>query len=326
MCHSVKQYWMLVVGGILVLSGLPAGAIRAESAVADVTDLETIERLLMDSVIGVWKDFISHLPYLIVGLVILLLTWLASAIVGNIASKLLTRSGMRRSLRDLLLRLISISIWVLGLLLTAMIIFPGLTPSRALGGLGIASIAVGFAFKEIFENFFAGILLLWRFPMEPGDYIECEGIMGKIEDITVRMTTIRKVSGELIVVPNSFLFKNPLEILTNIPKVRVGIVAGVAYSENVDTAVKIIEEAVKSCETVDKARPIQVFPQGFGASSVDIEVVWWTDPDPVDIRRSRGEVISAIKKALDNEGIEIPFPYRTLTFREPLKVINESAS
>ncbi|MDX1519245.1 MAG: mechanosensitive ion channel family protein, partial [Gammaproteobacteria bacterium] len=196
-----------------------------------------------------------------------------------------------------------------------------LTPSKALGGLGIASIAVGFAFKEIFENFFAGILLLWRFPMEPGDYIECEGVMGKIEDITVRMTTIRKVSGELIVLPNSYLFKNPLVILTNIPKVRVGIIAGVAYGEDLERAVSVIEDAVTSCDTVSKDRPVQVFPHEFGSSSVDIEVVWWTDPDPVDIRRSRGEVIMAIKRALDDEGIEIRFPYRTLTFKHPLNVI-----
>lgn len=287
---------------------------------ADIVSIDSVEKLLSRTMLDVWRDFISHLPFLISGLFILLFTWLLSFIITNISSRILKRSKLRRSLHDLLLRLISIAVWILGLLLAAMVVFPGLTPAKALGGLGIASIAVGFAFKEVFENFFAGILLLWRFPMEPGDYIECEGISGKIEDITVRMTTIRKVSGELIVVPNSFLFKNPLEIQTNIPKVRVGIIVGVAYGEDVSQAVSIIEPAVKSCETVAKDRPVQVFPHGFGSSSIDIEVVWWTDPDPVDIRRSRGEVITAIKKALDEEGIEIPFPYQTLTFKEPLQI------
>ena len=72
--------------------------------------------------------------------------------------------------------------------------------------------------------------------------------------------------------------------------------------------------------SIKKDEEIQIFPHAFGASSIDIEVAWWTDPLPVDIRRSRGEVITAIKRALDNAGIEIPFPYRTLTFKETMKM------
>ena len=63
---------------------------------------------------------------------------------------------------------------------------------------------------------------------------------------------------------------------------------------------------------------MQIFPQAFGSSSIDIEVTWWTGAKPVDLRRSRGEVVTAIKSALDEAGIEIPFPYRTLVFKEPI--------
>jgi small-conductance mechanosensitive channel len=75
-----------------------------------------------------------------------------------------------------------------------------------------------------------------------------------------------------------------------------------------------------------KDEEIQIFPQAFGSSSIDIEVAWWTDPLPVDIRRSRAEVVTAVKSALDDAGIEIPFPYRTLTFKESLltKVVDWS--
>jgi small-conductance mechanosensitive channel len=64
---------------------------------------------------------------------------------------------------------------------------------------------------------------------------------------------------------------------------------------------------------------IQIFPHAFGSSSIDIEIAWWTDSTPVDVRRSGGEIISAVKGALDEAGIEIPFPYRTLTFKEALQ-------
>lgn len=272
-----------------------------------------------DTLLQIWADFIDRMPFIAAGLVILLITWLVVAMTVRVITSTLRRSQIRGSLQELILRLISISIWIVGIMTAAIIIFPGLTPAKALGAMGVISIAVGFAFKDIFENFFAGILLLWRFPFERGDFIECEGIEGRVEDVTVRMTQIRKVSGELIVVPNSFLFMNPVKVLTNLNRRRVTIIAGVAYGEQVAQAVEVIEKAVQGCDTVRQDQPVQIFPQGFGNSSIDIEVTWWTGPQPVDIRRSRGEVVTAIKWALDEAGIEIPFPYRTLTFKEPLE-------
>jgi small conductance mechanosensitive channel len=247
---------------------------------------------------------------------VLILTWIIANLFSKLGYRLFDFREIRRSLRELIIRLSTIGIWIGGLLLAAMIWFPGLTPTTALDGLGIASIAVGFAFQDIF----AGILLLWRFPFENGDFIECQGITGKVESVNIRMTEIRLTTGELVLVPNSTLFKNPVNVLTNRPHRRVTVITGVAYGENVSESVEIIENAVKSCQTVEPSKPVEIFQQAFGSSSIDIEVTWWTGNMPVDIRRSRGEVITAVKKALDEAGIEIPFPYRTHTFKEPLAI------
>ncbi len=268
----------------------------------------------------VWVGFLGHLPFLVVGLIALLVTWIVSIVLRTLFRRALRGWRARASLKDLVTRLLSIAVWCVGLLVTAMILFPGLTPARALGGLGLVSIAVGLAFKDIFENFFAGILMLWRFPFENGDYIKCGDIEGEVTEILVRMTQIRRTTGELVIVPNSYLFKNPVEVLTYGPARRTSIVSGVAYGEDVARAVNVIEKAVQGCEGVLGDRPVQVFPMAFGASSVDIEVAWWTGPKPIDIRRSRGEVVTAIKHDLDEAGIEIPFPYRTLTFNDPIPV------
>ena len=82
-----------------------------------------------------------------------------------------------------------------------------------------------------------------------------------------------------------------------------------------------------NCKSVAIAKDIQIFPHAFGSSSIDIEIAWWTDSTPVDLRRSRGEFIATDKGALDDAGIEIPFPYRTLTFKETrqTKVLSEAA-
>ena len=211
-------------------------------------------------------------------------------------------------------------------MLAAIVVFPGLSPAKALGGLGLLSVAVGFVFKDIFENFFAGMLMLWKYPFESGDFIESGDVMGRVEEINVRMTTIRKVSGELLLVPNSVLFQNPTQVLTDRPKRRVTIMTGVAYDEDLSAAIAVIEKAVNTCDNVMTAEPVQIFANGFGASSMDIEVTWWSDPTPLGVRRSRHEVVTAVKAALDKAGIEIPFPYRTLTFKEPLPLAGGSAT
>ena len=108
-------------------------------------------------------------------------------------------------------------------------------------------------------------------------------------------------------------------MLTSQNKRRVTTVTGVAYSEDVEHAVQVIQNAVENCDSIKEDEEIQVFPRAFGSSSIDIEVAWWTDPRSADIRRSRGEVVTAVKRALDDAGIEIPFPYRTLTFKDSLR-------
>ena len=100
---------------------------------------------------------------------------------------------------------------------------------------------------------------------------------------------------------------------------RTTVICGVAYKENVDAARKVIEDAVAQVDSVrDDVKDVQVFAQEFGDSSINFEVTWWTGSTPLDIRTSRDKVVAAVKAALDDAGIEIPFPYRTLTFDEPL--------
>ena len=154
--------------------------------------------------------------------------------------------------------------------------------------------------------------------MRIGDDIECEEVSGRVEDITIRDTYVRKRSGELILVPNSYLYKNPTKVVTDRTKRRVDLVVGVAYGEEVDAARDVIRNAVEGLGTVDPGERVDVFAREFNASSIDFIVRWWTGSTPIDEHRSRDEVVAAIKSALDAAEIEIPFPHRTLTFKQPL--------
>ncbi len=300
---------------ILATLGVPVAAAQDSNSLA-----ENATQAVWSTIVSIWQDFFRHLPLLIAALIVLVLTWIVAALFRKFASRLLHRFRLRGSQRTLISRLVDIVIWVTGLLIASMVVFPGLTPSNALAGLGIGSIAVGFAFKDIFENFFAGLLILWRFPFETGDFIHCQDVEGKVIEVTIRNTCIRRVSGELVVVPNSTIFKNSVDVLTYERLRRAMVIAGVAYGENVDQARDVIRKAVEGCETVSNDRPVQIFACEFAGSSINFEVAWWTRPEPLDMRKSRDEVVAAVKAALDEAGIEIPFPYRTLVFKDAIHV------
>lgn len=286
--------------------------------------MDTIE-VIREQLKGLGAAALEHSPNIIAAVALLTLTWLAAKLARRIATKLLPGDGHRRSLTLAIQKILTLAVWAGGLALTAVVLFPSVKPGSLIAGLGLGSVAIGFAFKDIFENFFAGMLILFRQPFQIGDFIEVEGVDGKVENISIRDTLVRQTDGQPVIIPNSLLFKNPVTVRTDRERRRVRIVCGVGYGEDVDTARDVISEAVNSVETAMRDQPIQVFATEFGASSVDFEITWWTGSEPVDVRRSRDEVITAIKKGLDNAGIEIPFPYRTLTFSEPLPIQQHSA-
>lgn len=284
-------------------------------------------KIILDSTQAMATAVLAKLPVLGIGLAVLIITFIAVRIIGAVARNVLTRSKLRNSLIELFVKLIRITVWIVGILTATMAVFPSFTPGQVVTTLGLTSIAIGFAFKDIFENFIAGILVLAREPFRLGDFIECNGIEGTVEHVTIRDTHIRQANANRVVLPNAILFKNPVTVFTDRKTRRITVTCGVGYGENVAQAREVIERAVRGAPGVNTDQPVQIYAKEFGASSIDFEVTWWTGTDAAaaNIRVSRDAVIEAVKTALDEAGIEIPFPYRTLTFSEPLQTIRREA-
>ncbi len=278
---------------------------------------------LQDQLVDMAEGFIRALPSLAIALVILLLTWIVAKFAVRIADRLTGKTEIRPSLKNLIDTVVKLAIWIVGLMVALIVVMPGMTPAGLIAGLGIGAVAIGFAFQDIFENFLAGVLIMLREKMRIGDVIECEGIVGKVEHITLRETYVRKLSGEVTLVPNSMLFKNPVEILTDEVQRRHEVVAGVSYDTDLDQAADVIRKSVESCENVDAAKGVDVFAQEFNSSSIDFKVRWWSGSKPRDMWESRDKVVRAIKRGLDDAGIEIPFPYITHTFKERVPMGSE---
>lgn len=275
---------------------------------------------LRDQLQDMGKGFVEALPNLAIALFIVFLTWIIARFAARISDTIVGRTEIRASLKNLIDTLVKLGIWTFGLFIAAVVVIPDLTPASLLAGLGIGAVAIGFAFQDIFENFLAGVLIMLREKMRIGDVIECEGITGKVEHITLRETHVRKLSGELTVVPNSILFKNPVEIFTDVDQRRHEVVVGVSYDTQLDHAADVIHRAVENVEDVLASKGIDVFAQEFNSSSVDFLIRWWAGSTPRAGWESKDKVIRAIKAALDEAGIEIPFPYVTHTFKETVPV------
>ena len=285
----------------------------------EITSFADFGQFLIDKGEAYWTGFLRVTPLLIMAVVILFITWLIAFIVSGLATTIARRLNTRTAIVSLVGILAKTVIWIIGTFAALSVVFPSINPGSLITGAGLGAAVIGIAFKDVFENFLAGFLILLRRSMRIGDYIDCEDVEGKIEHTSLRDTYLRRTDGELVLVPNSYLFKNPVRVWTDPDYRRYDIAVGVGYGENVAESREVIEQAVKSVDLGSDKEP-QVFASGFGASSIDFNVRVWARPDPLSGHKAGDKVVQAIKEALDEAGIEIPFPYRTLTFAESLSL------
>lgn len=266
------------------------------------------------------EGFIAILPNLAIAGVVLILTWLVAKFAVRIADKITGKSNMHEDLRQLVETVVRLLIWLVGIMLALIVAIPGFTPTGLIAGLGIGALAIGFAFQDIFENFLAGVLIMLREKMRIGDLIEVEGVLGKVEKITLRETYVRQLSNELTIMPNSMLFKNAVQILTDESVRRNEVVVGVSDDTDLEVAQQAILDAMQTVDAIVDDRPVVVYAQEFGGSSIDFLVQWYAQSAARDLRQTKSEAIKAIKKGLDAAGFDIPFPIQTNYFPEPLRI------
>ena len=263
------------------------------------------------------NDFIVRLPYFMVAVVVLLVFWLLSLIFKSVVSKLLSKSHTHRNLVRVFQRIGGALIFFIGLMIAMVIAIPGFTPAKLVGALGIGSVAIGFAFKDIFQNLLSGILLLLSEPFRIGDQIVSGEFEGTVEDIKVRATTIRTYDGRQVVIPNSQLYTSALTVNTAYKRRRLELTVGIGYEDDIRKAKEVILQALEKAESVSKLAEPSVVATEFGASSIDLKVRWFiNDGTQANKVASIHEVIVEIKDQLDAAGVNIPFPIRTLDFSD----------
>ena len=254
------------------------------------------------------KQAVGYIPEIILSVILLCATYYLGRLSSNLVQFTFKKTHLKPALVEFIQKIFAFTIWICGILLAASIIFPSVTPAKVITALGFGSIAVGLAFKDIFENFMAGVLILLREPFKLKDYIQVDNIVGSVERITIRDTYLKDLDGQRVVVPNAKLFKNDVIVLTHENKRRISVVCGIAYGEDLQKTKDILLKEIKKQKTGSKSHSVEVRADHFGDSSVNLRIYWYTDSTPEGARVSVDEIITAIKQTLDAEGIEIPFP------------------
>jgi len=176
-----------------------------------------------------------------------------------------------------------------------------------------ATLAIGFALQDVIKNFVAGVFIFTDKPFKIGDWIEWDDNSGVVEDISLRVTRVRTFDNELLTVPNSALTDGVVKNPVDGDRLRLKFVFGIGYDDDIEKATGIIiEEADDHPDIMDDPAP-SVRLVELGDSSVGLQSrIWIEDPGRSDFVRIRGEYVTAVKERFDEEGINIPYPNRTI--------------
>lgn len=285
-------------------------ALNDQAQAVDIDLGMAVERL--DS----WVDgLVKLMPNIAVALVTLILFYG----LARLASYLINSSAHRRqrdNLGSVLGNFIKWVILVLGCLLAATIVVPSLKPGDLIAGLGVSSVAIGFAFKDILQNWLAGLLILLRQPFEVGDQIIIGDYEGTVEQIETRATLIKTYNSQRAVIPNSDIYTNAVLVKTAYPKRRSQYDIGIGYADDIDTAREVIKTTLLAVDGVDKDSGVDVLAWDLAASWVTIRARWWTDTRRTDVVQVRSRVIAELKKALDKARIDMPYDTKVHLFHD----------
>ncbi len=312
-----------VDGGVVTLSGQVSEARDGKDAVALANRTEGVV-YVVDRIEGatkvearltpavrkakeLWKAAIRKLPVILIALLVLVIAW---AIGKWLAGRdgLFRRLGMSDLSSSMVKQAIRLVLLIIGVVMALEILDATAIAGAFLGVAGVMGVALGFAFRNIVENYLAGVLLSVRNPFSTGDVIEVEGFRGKVIRLTTRDTVLMTLEGNHLRIPNRTIIGSTLLNFTRNPLRRFDFAVGVSVEQDL-VAVREL-----GLETLDDIPAILVDPapwvvvEELGDSTVNMRFFAWIDQRNSDYLKSKSEAIRLIKEKFDDVGIEMPEP------------------
>lgn len=257
------------------------------------------------------RGVIAQLPFVAIGAAVLGGFLLLARFVQHLVRRALNRHDA--GFATMVARLAHVTTVALGLFVALWIAVPTVEFGQLFASLGVTGLILGFALRDIIENFVAGILILWRRPFRVGDQIRSGSYEGTVAAINFRSTVLRTYDGIRVFIPNGKVFTEPVENLTANETRRSLVVLGIDQNASVAEARQVILAAIAGIDGVlPDPRPAVLFAEVGDFVNV-LHVLYWTAP-PTRFSEltTRSAVTERLSEALPAAGITFPYPIQTI--------------
>lgn len=273
---------------------------------------DRIVRYVNDALIPQAIDFATDAATFLI--ITLLIYYVGKAVTLPVVERLLTARDIGPTLLKPALKLTVVGIGFVALAVAfAVAGFGNLLTSIATIAAAL-TLAVGFASQALLGNLVSGAFLIADKEIKIGDWVEWNGNVGVIEDISFRVSRVRTFDNELITVPNSELANTAITNPVAKEKLRIQFLFGVGYDDDIDHAKAVIIEEANAHEEILDDPPVSVRLTELADSYVGLKARFWIDePDRSDFVRIRSEYVQAVKERCDAEEIDMPYPHQELT-------------
>jgi len=283
------------------------GVVEVEDSIAEVRDVERRLRPAIDKLRRRAAATVALLPLLAVALLVFVAFWWLGRWLSSLEGPF-RRLSANRFVSDLLRLAVRAACVLGGTLLALELLDATAVVAAVAGAAGLAGLALGFAFRDLAENFIASVLLSLRQPFQPNDLVLIAGHEGRVLRLTTRATILITLDGNHVRIPNADVFKGVTVNYSRNPRRRFGFAVAVGVEVDLAAALDLALDVLRRMDGVLDEPPPQGWIDELGDSTVVLRLFAWIDQTRVDWSKARGDAMRRVKEAFDEAGVSMPEP------------------
>lgn len=272
----------------------------------NTSEITTIKASLIDY----WNEFIQSVPNIILAIVIVVIGFLLSQFISRLFKKAISLRASDPLMINFLTKAVKFCVVLLVIMFALKIAGLGGVAAGVLTAAGASAVVIGFAFRDIGENFISGIILSFNRPFDVNDTVKVDDIFGKVKALEFRYTKLKTFDGRDVYIPNSDIIKKAVYNYTEDGFFRLDFIVGIDYEDDIELAKTVIVETVRNSEGVieDEEHECFVAVDSLGVSTVNLKVLFWTLTKEYRKRALdvRSDVIRNVKNVIIENGLNMP--------------------
>lgn len=265
---------------------------------------------IKESLIDYWNEFIQSIPNILLAIIIVVIGFLLSRFISRLFKKAISLRASDPLMINFLTKAVKFCIVLLVIMFALKIAGLGGVAAGVLTAAGASAVVIGFAFRDIGENFISGIILSFNRPFDVNDTVKVDDIFGKVKALEFRYTKLKTFDGRDVYIPNSDIIKKAVYNYTEDGFFRLEFIVGIDYDDDIEVAKAVISESVRNSKGVieDDDHECFVVVDSLGVSTVNLKVLFWTLTKEYRKRALdvRGDVIKNVKQVIIENGLNMP--------------------